>query len=100
MTTQFITRRTNKILFTILIAVCFGVILAPIHAQEQIPAKHRRQYQVSSLPTLGGTSSAGNSINDQSWVAGYSRLTGNQSRARYFMAQRFVARPPHTRRPQ
>jgi len=80
MTTQFITRRTNKILFTILIAVCFGVILAPMHAQEQIPAKHRRQYQVSSLPTLGGTSSAGNSINDQSWVAGYSRLTGNQSR--------------------
>ena len=42
--------------------------------------KAKSQYQVSSLPTLGGTSNAGNSINNQSWVAGYSRLTGNQSR--------------------
>ena len=29
---------------------------------------------------LGGTSSAGNSINDRSWVAGYSRLAGDQTR--------------------
>ena len=35
---------------------------------------------VSNLDTLGGTSSGGNSINNRSWVAGYSRLTGNQSR--------------------
>jgi probable HAF family extracellular repeat protein len=32
------------------------------------------QYNVSDLASLGGTSSGGNSINDQSWVAGYSRL--------------------------
>jgi probable HAF family extracellular repeat protein len=29
---------------------------------------------VSNLPDFGGTSSGGNSINDQSWAAGYSRL--------------------------
>src|SRR5207244_5493775 len=38
------------------------------------------QYQVQNLPTLGGTINAGNRINNQTWVAGYSRLTGNQSR--------------------
>src|SRR5207237_8606820 len=32
------------------------------------------QCNVSTLPSFGGTSSGGNSINDQSWVAGYSRL--------------------------
>ena len=81
MTTQLKTKRTKQILVTILISVHCGVALTPVHAQEQRPAKQQpSQYQVSSLPTLGGTSSAGNSINDQSWVAGFSRLTGNQVR--------------------
>jgi probable HAF family extracellular repeat protein len=31
------------------------------------------QYEVSNLPSVGGTSSGGNSINNLSWVAGYSR---------------------------
>ena len=80
MKTQLITKRTNHIFLTILISVYGGVAVTPIHAQEQREAKHSNQYQVSSLPTLGGTSNAGNSINNQTWVAGYSRLTGNQSR--------------------
>src|SRR5262245_12176568 len=81
MTTQLKTKRTKQILVTILISVHCGLALTPVHAQEQRPAKQQpSQYQVSSLPTLGGTSSAGNSINDQSWVAGFSRLTGNQVR--------------------
>src|SRR5215831_16971221 len=81
MTTQLKTKRTKQILVTILISVHCGVALTPVYAQEQRPAKQQpSQYQVSSLPTLGGTSNAGNSINDQSWVAGYSRLTGNQVR--------------------
>src|SRR4030095_12583789 len=37
-------------------------------------AKTKTQYHVSALGSLGETSSGGNSINDQSWVAGYSRL--------------------------
>jgi len=49
-------------------------------AQTQAKAKQKTQYYVSNLASLGGTSSGGNSINDQSWVAGYSRLPDNQSR--------------------
>src|SRR6267378_6154283 len=43
-------------------------------AQTQAKAKPKTQYHVSNLASLGGTSSGGNSINDQRWVAGYSRL--------------------------
>ena len=57
----------------ILIAVCGAAAL--VMAQQ--PAQH---YQVSSLPSLGGTISRGNSINDRTWIAGYSNLTGNQAR--------------------
>ena len=80
MTTQLITKGTTQILFIALISICCGTALTVAHAQELMPVRHGTQYQVSSLPTLGGTSSAGNSINNQSWVAGYSRLTGNQAR--------------------
>lgn len=38
------------------------------------------QYQVTSLPGLGGTTSAGNSINNRSWIAGYSRVAGDLAR--------------------
>src|SRR5882724_456227 len=75
MTTQFTTRRASQILFIILIAVCCGAAIA----QTQPNAK-KVQYQVSNLASLGGTSSGGNSINDQSSVAGYSRLPDNLSR--------------------
>jgi probable HAF family extracellular repeat protein len=34
-------------------------------------------YNVTELPTMGGTSSAGDSINDHGWVSGYSSLTGD-----------------------
>jgi probable HAF family extracellular repeat protein len=75
MTTQLTTKRASQILFIILIAVSSGAAMA----QTQPNAK-KVQYQVSNLDTLGGTSSGGNSINDQSSVAGYSRLPDNQSR--------------------
>ena len=71
MTTQFTTNKAGQILFIILVVTCCcGAALA----QTQAKAKPKVQYQVSDLATLGGTSSGGNSINDQSWVAGYSRL--------------------------
>jgi probable HAF family extracellular repeat protein len=74
MTTQ---KQINYMLLTVLIAAgCCGAALA----QTQTKAKPKVQYQVSNLDSLGGTSSGGNSINDQSWVAGYSRLPDNQSR--------------------
>jgi probable HAF family extracellular repeat protein len=38
----------------------------------------RGTYQVTNLPSLGGTSSSGSSINNRRWVAGISNLTGDQ----------------------
>lgn len=40
----------------------------------------RRAYHVTQLPSLGGASSAGNSINDLGWVAGRSNLPGDRRR--------------------
>src|SRR4029077_12828843 len=61
--------------FVIILITIGGAALAfAQNAKAQTPAKAKRtQYQVSTLPSLGGTSSGGNSINDQSWAAGYSR---------------------------
>jgi probable HAF family extracellular repeat protein len=80
MTVQRTTKKSTQSLFIILIAVCCGAILAPALAQGPVQTKARTQYQVSNLPGLGGTNSAGNSINNQTWVAGYSRLSGDQTR--------------------
>ena len=76
MTTLLKTKIPSRSLFTILIAFCCGAALAPAHAQAQgtAKAKPKTQYNVSNLASFGGTSSGGNSINDQSWAAGYSRL--------------------------
>src|SRR5437773_10922365 len=64
------------ILLLIILVALGGVALvfgqnAP--TQTQTNAKPKTQYHVSNLASLGGTSSGGNSINDLSWVAGYSR---------------------------
>src|SRR6267154_4733207 len=74
MTAQHITKTTSQTLFIILSDICCGAMLAPVYAQKPEAMKVRSQYLVSTLPDFGGTSSGGNSINDQSWVAGYSRM--------------------------
>jgi probable HAF family extracellular repeat protein len=74
MTTQLTTKRACQILFIIVLGVCCGATVAPAYAQGEKAARAKTQYEVSTLPDFGGTSSGGNSINDQSWVAGYSRL--------------------------
>ncbi|HKF44342.1 MAG TPA: hypothetical protein VKG01_14665 [Thermoanaerobaculia bacterium] len=38
------------------------------------------QYQIVNLPSLGGTNSKGNSIDNRGWVSGYSNFAGNQRR--------------------
>ncbi len=74
MTAQHITKTTSQGLLIILAVACCGAALTPAQAQGPQAIKAKTQYQVSNLPDFGGTSSGGNSINDQSWVAGYSRL--------------------------
>jgi probable HAF family extracellular repeat protein len=81
MTTQLITKGSSRIALIGLISICCGAALTVAQAQEEIPAKHRVQYQVSTLPDFGGTSSGGNSINNQTWVAGYSRLPNRNRHA-------------------
>jgi probable HAF family extracellular repeat protein len=41
-------------------------------------SSHGRTYEVTNLPSLGGTSSAGSSINNRGSVAGISNLSGDQ----------------------
>ena len=77
MTTQI---RKIWIRFTIISFAFCGATLALAQdwaTQSKAPG---RLYRVSNLDSLDGTSSGGNSINNRSWVAGYSRLPGNQSR--------------------
>src|SRR5207237_7847078 len=71
---------TTKVRLVVLAAVCCGAVLTPALARRPAQLKARTQYQVSNLPGLGGTSNGGNSINNQTWVAGYSRLAGDQTR--------------------
>jgi len=66
---------TSYLLLTFLIGACCCL------AQTQAKGKPKTQYQVSDLPSLGGTSSGGNSINDQSWVSGYSRMADRNRHA-------------------
>jgi probable HAF family extracellular repeat protein len=37
------------------------------------------RYHVTQLPSLGGTSSAGNSVNNLAWVSGFSNLPGDET---------------------
>src|ERR1041385_457088 len=76
---QFITKLVGQTLVVVVIG-CFGA-LTLAQAQRPEAAKAKTQYQVSNLPSFGGTSSGGNSINDQSWVAGYSRLPNRNRHA-------------------
>src|SRR5262249_9478387 len=74
MTTQLIIKRVSQVLLILLTAVYCGVTPASVLAQAPGQTKAKMQYQVSDLPGLGGTSNGGNSINDQTWVAGYARM--------------------------
>ena len=78
MTTQFKPNKAGQILFTIIAVTC---CCGTAFAQAPAKAKSKAQYNVSILASLGGTSSGGNSINDQSWVAGYSRLPNRNRHA-------------------
>src|SRR5215472_5315430 len=81
MTTQLTTKRVNQTLLVLLTGICCGVTPPAALAQGRAQPKTKLQYQVSTLPDFGGTSSGGNSINDLSWAAGYSRLPNRNRHA-------------------
>lgn len=57
-----------------------SIFLIAIGCSLFAASQHQRQYTITDLPSLGGTNSRANSINNRSWLAGYSNLPGNQSR--------------------
>src|SRR5207237_8785614 len=69
------------LLLIILVALGGAALVFAQNAAAQTQAKPQTQYNVSTLPSLGGTSSGGNSINNQSWAAGYSRLPNRNRHA-------------------
>ena len=78
-------RKNHKLQSRITIKGSFLVLLITIilsvpTISAQSESQRQKQYKVSILDSLGGTSSGGNSINDRSWIAGYSNLAENKSR--------------------
>ncbi|MEP6603975.1 MAG: hypothetical protein ABJB69_08515 [Spartobacteria bacterium] len=61
------------IVFVVLLLVVAGATLALAQTAET-------HYNISDLPSLGGTNSRANSINNRGWLAGFSNLPGNQTR--------------------
>lgn len=62
------------LIFVIILAI---TVAGVAYALAEPPNTH---YQVSDLPSLGGTNSGGNSLNNRDWVAGYSVLASGQAR--------------------
>src|SRR5207237_3918435 len=56
-------KRIGAALFCLI--VCGGALASP-----------QEHYSITDLPSLGGTISRGNSINNRGWAAGYSNLAG------------------------
>ncbi|HJU64058.1 MAG TPA: hypothetical protein VJ596_00210 [Gemmatimonadaceae bacterium] len=51
-----------------------------LEAQLQAKPNKEIHYEITKLPTLGGSVSLGTSINNRGWVAGFSNETGNATR--------------------
>lgn len=80
MTIRLKSQWSGQILLITLGSFFCAAVTTPVYGQKEEAQKQRLKYRVSSLDSLGGTSGAGNSINDRTWVAGYSRVTDNQTR--------------------
>ena len=63
------------ILPAVALAAAGGYVARPGAYQDE-----RERYEVTELPSLGGSVSRGNSINDRGWIAGYSLHADNASR--------------------
>src|SRR5207245_8885701 len=62
------------LLLIILVALGGAALFFAENTSAQTKAKAQTQDNVSTLASLGGTSSGGHSTNDPSWAAGYSMM--------------------------
>jgi probable HAF family extracellular repeat protein len=65
----------------LIILVVLGAVALVFAQNAEAKGKPKPQYQLSTLPSLDGTNSGGNSINDLTWVAGYSRMLNRDRHA-------------------
>jgi probable HAF family extracellular repeat protein len=72
--------KTWILCFIILIAVGAAYLVLAEDAAHAKGKSYFARYQVLDEPSLGGTNSRANSINNRAWLAGYSNLPGNGSR--------------------
>src|SRR5690348_8186459 len=61
----------------VVVTICMTMIGNVARAQDRRP--EQPNYLVFTLPTLGGTSGAGNAINNLGWVMGDATLPGDQT---------------------
>lgn len=71
-------RRLKLRTVTIVTALIFPLSLLSL-GMNPARAKQTVIYHVRNLGSLGGTTSAGNSINDRGWISGTSNLAGDQT---------------------
>ncbi len=64
----------------IILVVAGGAAFVLAEQPTTSDRSHPANYTITNLPSLGGTNSRGNSINDRDWIAGYSRLSTDQMR--------------------
>ena len=69
--------RTGRCL-VVMVVLLAGSLYAT--SADAAPDNRSNGYRVVTLESLGGTSSAGNGINNQGWVTGYSNLPGDSAR--------------------
>jgi probable HAF family extracellular repeat protein len=63
-----------------LLKIPLSIFLIAVGCGLFAASQHEKHYTITDLPSLGGTNSRANSINNRGWLAGYSNLAGNQSR--------------------
>jgi uncharacterized membrane protein len=63
-----------------LLRIPLSILLTAVGCGLFAASQQQQQYTITDLPSLGGTNSRANSINNRHWLGGYSNLAGNQSR--------------------
>jgi probable HAF family extracellular repeat protein len=72
-------RAASRVAFLTPVLLLAAAATPPAQARAD-QAHNRTGYEVSNLASLGGTDSAGNSVNNRGWIAGYSNKAGDQTR--------------------
>jgi probable HAF family extracellular repeat protein len=73
------TKKTYSHYFRVL-RIPLSITLTLIGCGLLAASQEKFEYKIIDLPSLGGTNSRANSVNNRDWFTGYSNLTGDQNR--------------------